>query len=185
MSIVGDEHTVFLLAIIIIDIWFTFLAVPQPGACQESIVCDAGNDVSIFSIETRIESVITESGLVKYSVTVFGPEVEEGPGLPHGDVVGGQPGGGDAHPLPPGPAASAVPGVGVVAVEEVGLSDLDVRPPEVAGPRVDHGGGEAAHTARPRGRDDDGGGAEVGEAPHSRVQRLRGLVQQRLKMREN
>ena len=151
MNIVRDEHTVSPLSIISEDIWFTFLSVSQPSACQDSIVSDAWNDISIFPIETRIESVSTESCVVKDSVTVFGPQVEEGPGLPRGDVVGGQPGGGDTDQVSGGSTSPTLSCVRVVAMEDVSSPDLDIRVPDVC-PEVlslEHGGGEATHTAGP------------------------------------
>ena len=79
-------------------------------------------------------------------------------------------------------AASPLLGVGVVAVEGAGGGDHDV-----GVPRVRAGGGRggceapgAADSARPRGRDEDGGGGEVGAPLQRRVQRGARLGQQRL-----
>ena len=120
---------------------------------------DAWNDISIFPIETRIESVSAESCVVRDSVTVFGPQVEEGPGLPHGDVVGGQPGGGHTDQVPGDPAAPTLPRVRVVAMEDVSSPDLDVRVPDVC-PDVlslEHSWGEATDAAGPGRGDHDCG----------------------------
>lgn len=144
---------------------------------------DAGNDISIFPIETRIQSVRAESCVVKDPVAVFGPQVKEGLRLSLGDVVGGQPGGGDTDQLPRVTTAPTLPGVRVVAVEDVSVPDLDVGVPKVS-PGVlglEHGWGDAADAARPGRGDHDGGGAEIDAAPESGVKRSRALIQQRLK----
>ena len=109
--------------------WQTFLSIPEPGPCQGTIVCYCGKNISILSVVTRIESVITESRLVKYTVTVFGPEVDEGPGLPPGDVGGGEEGVRDGDEVPGAGAAPALLGVGVVAVVHVTVGHQDVPGP--------------------------------------------------------
>ena len=82
--------------------------------------------------------------------------------------------------------ASPLLGVRVVAVEGAGGGDHDVGVPRV---RAGGGGGGcevpgAADPARPRGRDEDGGGGEVGPPLQRRVQRGARLGQQRLQRRD-
>ena len=68
-------------------------------------------------------------------------------------------------------------------MEYVSSPDLNVGVPQVGADvlGLEHGGGEAAHAAGPGLGDDDSGGAEIHSAPECRVQRHRGLIQQRLK----
>ena len=144
---------------------------------------DARYDVSIFSIETRIKSVRAESSVVKDPIAILAPQVEEGPRLSPGDVVGGQPGGGDTDNIAGITTTPTLSRVRIITVEDVSSPDLNVGILQVSTDvlGLEHGGGEAAHAAGPGLGDHDGGGAEIHSAPESRVQRDRGLIQQRLK----
>ena len=144
---------------------------------------DAGYDVSIFSIETRIKSVRAESRVVKDPIAILAPQLEERSRLPSGDVVGGQPCGGDTDHVSGVTTTPTLSRVRIIPVEDVSGPDINVGIPQVGSDvlSLEHGGGEAAHAARPGLGDDDGGGAEIHPAPECRVQRDRGLIQQRLK----
>ena len=92
---------------------------------------DAGHDVSIFSIETRIKSVRAESRVVKDPIAILAPQMEEGLRLPSGDVVGGQPCGGDTDPVSRVATAPTLSRVRIITVEDVSSPDLNVGIPEV------------------------------------------------------
>ena len=106
--------------------WRTFLSISGPGACQHPIVCYCGKNTASSSVVTRIESVITEARLVKDPVTVFGPEVGEGGGLPGGDIVGGEEGVGEDDSVPGTATAPTLLSVRVIAVVEVAVGHQDV-----------------------------------------------------------
>ena len=141
---------------------------------------DAGHDVSIFSIETRIQSVRAESRVVKDPVAILAPQVKQGPRLSPCDVVCGQPCGGDTDHVPGVTTAPTLSRVRIITVEDVSSPDLNVGVPQVGSDvlGLEHGGGEAAHAAGPGLGYNDGGGAEIHPAPEGRLQRYRGLIQQ-------
>ena len=179
---VGDKQTVSIGAIGLA--WQTFLSIPGPGSCQHSIVCYGGKNTASSFVVTRIESVITESRLVKYSVTVFGPEVGEGGGLPGGDVVGGEECVREEDSVPRTATAPALLGVRVVAVVEVAVGHQDVTGPSRAG-NIWGDGWDSADLSGPGGRDDDGDGAEVERLTQGRGQGRRGQVKQILARETN
>ena len=146
-------------------------------------MCYCGKNLSSSSVVTRIESVITESRLVKYPVAIFGPEVAEGPGLPAGHVVGGEESVRQQDSVPGAATTPALLGVRVVPVVEVAVGHQDVSGPPGPG-NIRGDGGDSTDLGGPGGGDDDGDRAEVERPPHGGAQGRGGEIKQILDRRE-
>ena len=123
-------------------------------------MCYCGKNLSSSSVVTRIESVITESRLVKYPVAIFGPEVGEGPGLPAGHVVGGEESVREEYFVPGVTTATTLLSVRIVTMVEVAVGHHNVSGPSRPG-NIRGDSGDSTDLGGPGGGDDDGDGAEV------------------------
>ena len=149
----------------------------EPDTCQNSIVGHGGKNISIFSIEIRIEPVIAKSRLIKNSITVFSPQVNQCSCLSLCHIISCQPSMRNADKISALSASSTLFRVRIVAVEGVrrwhdNVSDVQ----SLTGVRVEHGRSYAANTAWPRWGYHNSGWSDVDFTVQSCMKSDRGLV---------